>query len=175
MEKIDFKEVQKFRQPWLWLLIVPAVSGAFIYFGWGFNEQILNNKPIGDKPMSDTGFILVAAFSLLLMFGLTFLFYKMRLITEIRESGIYFRYLPMIMKFRKIGKEEIESYEVRQYKPIKEYGGYGIRFKISRYGKAYNVRGKTGLQLVLKNGEKILLGTQRKEAIRSAMQKLMRD
>lgn len=55
--------------------------------------------------------------------------------------------------------------------PIKEYGGWGIKGKFK--SKAYNVSGNIGLQLYLKNGRKVLFGTQRQEAIENAMKKLM--
>jgi hypothetical protein len=51
--------------------------------------------------------------------------------------------------------EEIEKISVREYSPLFEYGGWGIRR--GKSGRAYNVKGNIGLQLVLKNGKKILL------------------
>ncbi len=175
MEKVLFREEQKYRQPWVWLIIVPAVAGALIYFTWGINQQVIHDKPFGENPLPDAGLIIVAAFSILITVGLTILFYTMKMVTEIRSSGIYFRYPPLMRKFKFISRDAIESYQVRNYKPIKEYGGYGIRVKLKSSGTAYNVRGKIGLQLVLKNGDKILLGTQRKEAIGLAMSKMMRE
>jgi hypothetical protein len=48
---------------------------------------------------------------------------------------------------------------VRKYKPLLEYGGYGIRgFGNNR---ALNIAGKTGLQLIFKDGRKLLIGTQK--------------
>jgi len=175
MEKILYKEVQKFRQPWVWLIIIPIVAGTVIYFSIGINQQVIGGKAFGDKPMSDAGLIIVAVFSFLLVVGLSVLFYTMKMITEVRSSGICFRYPPMLNKNKMIRKEEIESYEVRTYKAIKEYGGYGIKVGLKKYGKAYTVRGNSGLQLLLKNGDKVLLGTQRREAIRSAVHKMMSD
>jgi len=48
---------------------------------------------------------------------------------------------------------------VRKYKPLLEYGGYGIRgFGNNR---ALNISGNTGLQLVFKDGRKLLIGTKK--------------
>lgn len=171
--KTLFTEEQQNRQPWIWLIMLPGLLGSFIYFGIGINKQIIGGEEFGNKPMSDTGLIIVAVFTTLVMVGLTLLFYKMKMITEIRENGIYFRYPPLIRKFKVIHIDEIESYAIRDFKPIKEYGGHGVKTGTRKFGKSYTVYGNTGLQLVLKNGQKILLGTQRKEALRSAMVKMM--
>ena len=122
MEKTIFKEVQKFRQPWIWLIIVPAVAGGIIYFGLGINKQIVRGEPFGNQPISDAGLIIIAIFSMLIMIGIPLLFYSIKFIVEIRESGIFFRYPPLIRKEKSILKSEIDSYEVREYRPIREYG-----------------------------------------------------
>ena len=53
--------------------------------------------------------------------------------------------------------------EIREYKPIMEYGGWGIRGFGSN--RALNIKGKIGLQLVFKNGQKLLIGTQKADEI----------
>ncbi len=179
MKKILFKEEQRFKQPWVWLILVPASVAVIVVFGFAFDKQLVQGEPWGDKPMSDTGLLVFGIFIILLMVGLTILFYKMKLIIEIRADGIYYRYPPMIQKFRDIPHGSIERYEVRKYKPIREYGGWGIKNhgnprKRRKYGSAYNVSGNIGLQLYLKDGKKILLGTQRGDAIKYAMEKLLK-
>ena len=178
MEKVLYKEEQRFSQPWIWLILVPSFVSVFWVFGSAFNKQLVNGEPWGDKPMSDAGLIVFGVFMVLLMIGLTFLFYRMKLVTEIKMDGIFYRYPPLIHKFRKISPDSIESYEVRQYKPIREYGGWGVkthghRRKRRKYGSAYNVKGNIGLQLHLKDGKKILIGTQRKDALDHALKKMM--
>ena len=54
-----------------------------------------------------------------------------------------------------------------------EYGGYGMRSGSRKYGKAYNVSGKTGLQLYLSNGKKLLIGTQNPRQAQKAMEAMM--
>jgi hypothetical protein len=58
----------------------------------------------------------------------------------------------------------VASIEVRKYSPIKEYGGWGFRYGFKN-GKAYNISGNMGLQLILKNGDRILIGTQKPEEL----------
>ena len=173
MVKTIYKEEQKFGQPWIWLIWVPLTAGSLVFFGFGLHRQLFLGEPFGDKPMPDTGLIITSILVVLMMIGLTVLFYRMKLVVEIRSDGIHYRYPPMIMKFRRISREEIDRLEVREYKPLKEYGGWGIKAGTKKYGKAFNVKGNQGLQLYLKNGSKVLFGTQRRAAITTAAHKMM--
>jgi TATA-box binding protein (TBP) (component of TFIID and TFIIIB) len=48
-----------------------------------------------------------------------------------------------------------------------EYGGWGIKY--GRKGKAYNVSGNRGVQLVFKDGKQLLIGSQRAEELAEAI------
>ena len=73
---------------------------------------------------------------------------------------------------RRIPLEDLKSVEARTYSPIREYGGWGFRY--GRSGKAYNVMGNRGVQLELKSGERVLLGSQKAEDLAAAIQGEMR-
>ena len=62
---------------------------------------------------------------------------------------------------------EIASSDVVTYSPIKEYGGWGIR----GFGKrrALNMRGNRGVQLVLQNGDRVLIGSGKPEELLAAL------
>jgi hypothetical protein len=66
----------------------------------------------------------------------------------------------------------VEKSYVRTYKPIAEYGGWGLRSGIFGNGQAFNVYGNTGLQLELKNRKKLLFGTQKKYEIEKAIEQI---
>ena len=54
-----------------------------------------------------------------------------------------------------------------------DYGGWGI--KEGPKGKALIVKGNKGLQLFLKSGEKLLIGTQKHKAMQSYLEKYVFD
>ncbi len=172
MNKSFFNEEQKFSTPWIWLVIFPAL-GLLIFF-LKFNEL---NSDIANQGEKDDiiGLLIIGGFMFVMMTGLTILFYKMRLLTQVKPDGVYFKYPPFVNKERLISKAEISSFEIRKYNPRREYNGHGVkkgrRFKQS--GMAYTVSGRIGLQIYLKNGKKILIGTKRKEALKHAMEKMM--
>ena len=92
------------------------------------------------------------------------------LVTEVSTEGVSYKMWPFHGKSRVIKWEEIESAEVRKYKPIGEYGGWGVR--IGTKGKAYNVKGNMGLQLVLVSGKRILIGTQKPAELEEVLENL---
>jgi hypothetical protein len=174
MSRQLYNETQTIRKPWIWLIFFVATTATVVFFSIGINQQIIHGIPYGDKPMPDSGLIGSGLFSLIIMAGVIVLVYKAKLVIEISEHAIQFRFPPFISKYKVIGREEIERFEIREYRPIREYGGWGIRLGIRKSGIAYNVHGNIGLQLYLVNGKKILLGTQRKDAIKDAMKKMMK-
>ena len=97
----------------------------------------------------------------------------MKLIVVVRRAGIFYRYPPFIIKEQYFLKEEIDRFEIRKYSPIREYSGWGIKYSWGKSGRAISVKGKLGLQLYLKDGKKVLFGTQRTEALKRAMIRMM--
>ena len=155
-----FKEVQRFRQWWVWLLVLLVCSVSW----YGFIQQIVLKKPFGNNPAPDPVMIM-----LWVIFGIFFpaLFYSLKLVTEVRYDGLYVRFFPLQFHSQKISYGEIKSFEIRTYSALKEYGGYGIRY--GKKGKAYNVYGNKGIQLEFQDGKRLLIGTQRPEELLQAI------
>ena len=159
-----YREVQRFRQFWIWILVI-AVSLITI---WGMVQQIVLSKPFGNNPAPDIVLIIIVV---VIGFGLPIFFYVTNLTTEVRNDGVYFRFFPLHISFRKIGLEDINGFDVQTYRAIRDYGGWGIRY--GRKGKAYNVSGNRGVQLRLSNGELILIGSQHPEEMAEAIKAVL--
>lgn len=164
---ILFSETQKFKQLWIWFILL-VVNGIFLI---AIYQQIIQGNPMGDKPMSDVGLLIAALISL----SMTLLFINFRLDTQIKEDGIYVRFFPFNISYRHHSWETIEKAYIREYSPIKEYGGWGIRYSFNGRGKAMNISGRIGLQLEFKNGKKLLIGTNKAEDIKPILSKLIRS
>ncbi len=93
-----------------------------------------------------------------------------RLETKLDEQGIRYRLFPFHLKLRFIAWAEISSVQVRKYDPLGEYWGWGI--KGTRKNRAINIAGDVGLQLVLRNGRKLLIGTLQQEKMEAVVQKI---
>ena len=171
MDNLNFKEIQQFRNRSFWIFLGFIILFLIGIFGFGFVKQIILGKPFGTKPASDLQMILVTIFVYLISGGLFMIFYFAKLTTFINQEGISVRFIPFRNKNRLIPWDQIEKVFVRKYDPIKEYGGFGFRFGF-KGGIAYNVSGMWGIQIILNNGKKILIGTQKPEEIRNLLKKI---
>jgi ABC-type multidrug transport system fused ATPase/permease subunit len=153
-----YKEVQRFTQWWLWLILLSIATIPFV----GIYQQIILDQPFGDQPMSDGGLVTFAILTLLLLLFFAFI----RLTTTITAKEIQINFSPFVNK--SIKWEAIEKVEVLDYGFV---GGWGIRLFTS-YGTVYNIRGRKGLAITLKNGKKILVGTQQPQALSNAVHKI---
>ncbi|MCX8063911.1 MAG: DUF6141 family protein [Candidatus Hydrogenedentes bacterium] len=157
-EDLLYQEIQKFTQYWLWGLLIAIVVIESIVFGYGIVKQIIFKEPWGDKPISDLGLILIAVWAIGIPVIIMYLFSITSLETRIYPSGIYIRYFPFHLKYRHIPWDSIEEIVGRKYRPIIEYGGWGLRWNFNSW--AYTVSGNHCVEL-RKGGKKIVLGTQR--------------
>lgn len=169
MEKVLFKEEQRFTQWWLWLIMVCSLLAIVIPI---LNEW--NSSTIKTNSESTLRLLLYGGLAIIFVLVMMLVLLVSKLKTKIRNDGLYVAFPPLRKKWKLISANEIERFELRTYLAIKEYGGYGIK-KRRKYGQAYTVSGNVGLQLYFKNGKKLLIGTQKKQAIEYAMNKLMNE
>lgn len=137
----EFHEEQSFDQVWLWAILGIEMLIVMI-------PLIMTSQPWWT--------IIVGIGALVLSMALLG---SIRLTTRLDAEGVHYRMRVFHWKERTIPWDEIDQIYVRKYSPIGEYGGWGIRF--GRGGRAFNVRGNYGIQIVRKNGKRLLLGTQR--------------
>jgi hypothetical protein len=167
---MNYRENQKFNEPAIWIGLIMSGIVVVGIFGLGFYRQIIQGRQFGNNPMSDTGLIVASALVICLFLLVFLLFGFAKLTTEIDRHSIAFRFFPFHFKFQQIGWDKIEKFEVITYKPIRDYGGWGIKF--GKKGKAFNVAGDKGLQLQLKSGKSILIGTQKVVELSDFLSKL---
>lgn len=149
-----YKEIQKFDQWWIKLILILVVFFTILPIVMLSKEQGI-----------DQNMFWVVLLTVLITFAAIALFYTLRLETSIDAKGIHYRFYPFSGKT--IPWKEIDECYVRQYSPLKEYGGWGIRFGPN--GKAYNVKGNKGIQVKLKSGKKILFGTQNETEVKNVI------
>lgn len=164
MNLSSYTEKQKFSQAWLWMLIIFTVLLTTAIFGAGIYVQLIKGRSFGNNPMSDTGLIIASCLIMAFNFALLWLFGAGNLKTLIDDRGIHYRFFPFHLRFHHIRWNELESLEVITYKPIRDYGGWGIR--VGKAGKAYNISGDKGLRLVFRNRKRLLIGTNRAEELK---------
>jgi hypothetical protein len=88
----------------------------------------------------------------------------------VQDAGVRIRMLPFAN--RTIAPAQIAGWEARTYRPIREYGGWGVRF--GPRGRAYNVSGTRGVELTLANGKRVLIGSQRSDDLAAAIGRIVK-
>lgn len=147
-----FEEEQRFRQPWLWALIISA----------GLLPVLELLPPLRRLPTHGSPAVAVAISVGTLAFVVGTLL-LMRLTVRVTPEELEIRYVPFVD--RHITVTQIAGFEPRRYNPI--LAGYGIH--ITPYGWVYNVSGREGVALTLTNGKRLLIGTQRQRELVAAL------
>lgn len=173
MEKVLFTEEQRYTQWWLYIIMLASLLSVLVPFSIGIYQQVVLDEPFGDKPISTGGLAVTGVFSVLIMALTVLIIFKSKLKTKVTNEALWVSFPPLMRKWKQIVPEEIERYEIRTYRAKREYGGYGLRKGRRRHGAAYTISGNIGVQLYFKNGKKLLIGTQKKQAFEYAMRKLM--
>ncbi|HZY78445.1 MAG TPA: hypothetical protein VFE50_02910 [Cyclobacteriaceae bacterium] len=166
--KTLFEETQRFTQWWLWAIIGFVAAMIVVTFSIGLYTQFILNEPWGDKPLSDEMLLIVALFNISAMIGVLVLFYKSTLEIVVDKDGVSYRFPPLLIRnWRRIERENIESYDARRY----YLRGYGIRWDLLG-NKTVNVKGTMGIEFKLYKGRKLLLGTQHPNDFLAALDKM---
>jgi len=168
-ETFYFHEEQRFHQLWLWTLITALSGLVILLFVFGMYKQLYLGEPWGSNPMPDVLLWILGPVYILFGFSFFWLFVTSRMTTEVLKDAIIIKYRPFHRKFRKIPLVHIANYQARTYRPIAEFGGWGVRFW--PYLRAYNVYGNRGVELEFMNGRKLMIGSQRPEELVNAIDK----
>lgn len=146
-----FAEEQNFLKRW-WFILLPVLVVPLISVVSAYKSAPLL-AAVG------TPFIIMAL--VIVLFAL------LTLHTRVDERGIAIRFAPFHRKDRFIEWSTIKSARVIKYDPLFEYGGWGFRKGWTRRKTAYNVSGRTGLELELNDDRTILIGTVKKDELLS--------
>lgn len=162
--RVFFKERQRLRQFWLWLPV--GLVDALV--GYACICQLALGRPFGPKPASDAA--LVVGGCIVLALNIVLLLVSLQ--TEIAADGISVRFPPFIWRRRKYSWEKISAAYVTEYRPVQDFGGWGIKWGAN--GTAFSVSGKFGIQLAFKDGSKLLIGTVKPEDAEKALERIGR-
>jgi hypothetical protein len=168
MARIWFEEKQRFNQWWVWLLTIGVVVLSMGTILGQAIETYQNGFESEEKAQELIIVLIILFFTNALIIWLLL---SIHLDTRIDSRGVHYRFSPFINQWKTISKRDIKEFDVGSYSPLKDYGGWGLRYGME--GKALNVRGNQGLKLHYGEGKKLLIGTQMPAALEKAMTELM--
>lgn len=173
MEKLIGREEQALRNSFMLWVILAAMVLLISGLGVSFYQQFYLHKPAGDHPMSDNGLLWTGIATIVVVSLIFVTLLKGTLTTEIWTDGIRYKFPPLVRNMRFIPLQDIASAEVIKYRPIIEFGGWGWRKRLFQRKSAYNVSGRIGIRILLKNGSQVMLGTQQKEEMDRNVKRMM--
>ena len=154
MNEQAFHEVQRLRQ---WhiriVLALPPLALLFLTI-W----QVVLHHPWGSKPLSNGDLI----FLTVLVSAVYLRLITVRLVTDVDRAELSVGMRGLWRK-RHVPLAAIRSAAPVRFDPAAEYGGYGIRS--GPRGLAYIAEGNRAVQLELKDGSKLLIGSQRADEL----------
>jgi hypothetical protein len=143
--KILFHEEQRIRAGFVWIFFVSITAlslGVILFLG-----------AKGNIPKDE---LFISLGIMLPLYALTtYMMYNGKLVTEVTQKGIYYRWHPIFRRSFFISKESIE--QVRERKTPFLHHGFSM---LPGFGIIHNVMGRQGLQFRLSNGRQIFIGTQ---------------
>jgi hypothetical protein len=151
---VIFREVQYFRQWWIWLISGITVAEVVVVMTVAILLPAMKEHPghIGSSTIA----LFAAAVGTAALFMVLLL--ASHLITEVRSDGLYIKFWPFHLSYRKIPLEDAQKIESVTYDPLGDYGGWGLRG--GRAKRAYNVMGNRGVKITYHDGHSTLIGSQ---------------
>jgi hypothetical protein len=147
---VMFQETQWAWSSWITWIIVPVAIAVLVFI------KVITKLPV---------FVVVPILLAIVGFVMS-----LHLTITVEPGSIVVRLFPLTT--RTIPVDQVQSAEARTYSPIREYGGWGLRRGPS--GTAYNLMGDRGVQLVLRSGERVLLGSQEADRLAQAIDRARR-
>jgi hypothetical protein len=143
----------------MWLIVIFCVGLGW----WSFIQQVVLGIPFGNNPAPDyIMWIIVILIGIVLPVFLL----SIKMITTVSPENIIIRFSPL--KTRIINVNDIVSFSMITYKPIRDYGGWGIRWNPKK-GIAYNVSGNKGVKIKLIDSKSVLIGSQKADELEQAL------
>ena len=115
-----YHEEQRFRQWWIWALIVGPAALAW----WLFIQQIIRGKPVGQNPAPDWVVWLIWLF---IGIGLPLLFGRVALVLEVTAEQVLIRYRPFSRRAIALTDiEQVKVPDIQRRQGIRRLGDQGL-------------------------------------------------
>jgi len=148
-----FHEEQSFRQWWLPVLLAVVALPVIVV-------------------LAMRGPVLEVIVVPLVVLAIGALFAFARLVVDVDREAITVAF-HLLWPKRRIAIASVRRAEATKYRPLIDYGGYGVRLGFK--GWAYNVSGDEGVLVETADGARVMIGSQRPKELESAIARAKRE
>ncbi|NBC02729.1 MAG: hypothetical protein GVY20_03395 [Bacteroidetes bacterium] len=150
----------------MWIIVI----GIALFLWYSVYQQIILGNPIGNNPAPNLVLIVIW---LVIGIGFPLVLYSMKLIIKIDSENFSFRLFPLHFRMHSYRLANIETMEVVTYRPILDFGGWGIRW--GRKGKGYIISGKKGVKVHFRTGRPVYFSSDEPEEVVRAYEEMSQD
>jgi hypothetical protein len=156
--RILFQEAQYFRSTWVWTsLIISSI----------FSIVLVSVLLLADQESDNNYWITLSIVGGINAINLT-IFYLLGFEYIVTETGIYYKWKPFHFKYKHIPKEWIIKFYYRKWDRMQ--WGYTKR---KDWGSCHTINGNHGIQLELNNRKWMYIGTQKRQQLENALEKMI--
>lgn len=131
---------------WVWILVWGVCMAA----------AVATIQGAGREPLSTT--VTALTLGAVLLFPLLMTLCFLRFDVEVRADHLFIAFGPLHLVRKRIRYGDMESVEAVTYRPIREFGGWGIRPTGGR--TAWTIRGNQAVRVVLRSGKQVYVGSR---------------
>ena len=154
MDEVVFRETQRMPRSWRLPVLVIAVGGVLVY------AVTAEAAGRGDAAA------LIGLVAIVVGLVVASLALVAKLEVSVTRVAVDVRWVPLAR--RSIPFATIDQAEAVTYRPVRQFGGWGIRFGRSG-ARAYSMSGDSAVRLTLHDGSEIYLGSLEPEALAAAI------
>ena len=139
-----------------WALVLMGLAfvasiGPLLYFGYGQAEL---GQPADGMSAGGLGML---AGGLAITYGLAFSTFSC-LNVEVRSDHLFIWFGPLRLIRKRIWYSDIQRVSAITYRPFREFGGWGIRWRPGK--SAWAIRGNRAVNVELRNGKAVYVGSR---------------
>jgi hypothetical protein len=164
-----FEEQQRFAPGWIFFVFL-ITAPVVLMQAFGTYQQLVRRQPWGTHPASDQGLLWADLLVLVVCCGVAWLVSSICMTVRVTRQLLDVNFYPV--RHKRIRLSDISTAFVRSFSPMLEYCGWGLRLSIKGNGWGYFLRGDQGVQLLLRDGTKMLVGSQDPARLLSALRQV---
>ena len=155
----EYEEIQRWPEWSVWLVTIGA--GGFIVFMLAMAWRAA--APAWQGGAANWPIVAICLAAAAAEAGVVYLFAAGKLIIRVYPDGILVRLHPLPGRF--IPFDSVEAVEPVEFSPLKDFGGWGVRWR----GRltAYIIRGNRGIKLALHGRRAVVISSQQPENLQA--------
>lgn len=146
---------------WVWILVWGACLAVAVATIYGAERA----------PLSPT--VTALTLGAVLLFPLLMTLCFLRFDVEVRADHIFMAFGPLHLVRKRIRYGDMESVEAVTYRPIREFGGWGIRPTGQK--TAWAIRGNQAVRVILRSGKQVYVGSRFPRRLVGRIEPRLRD